>query len=212
MHTCLTSLSWAENTQHLTIIFLLNHIIISPPPPPPPPPLYTGNQLFPIPKQVLRTGPFWSPCRCVGTMPCESPNTTCSGLHSMLLDDAIRQVFALCIAPVAARATDNNTTAKKYILLCWPFLMAIAIHWYNTEHIAQWRRFRFRALLETMGRRHWESICSDSINRTRKGCLQQACQNLYRYSCSWAGCPYHSHDILPCPQVLPYAELPSWCP
>ena len=41
-------------------------------------------------------------------------------------------------------------------------LMAIAMQWYNTAHIVQWRRSR--ASLEATGRRHPTSTCSDNIN------------------------------------------------
>ncbi len=43
-------------------------------------------------------------------------------------------------------------------------LMAMAMHWYITAHIAQWRRSR--ASLEATGRRHWASICSNSSNQS----------------------------------------------
>ena len=42
--------------------------------------------------------------------------------------------------------------------------MAIAMRWYNTTHIAQWRRSR--ASLEATGCHHWPSICSNNIKGT----------------------------------------------
>jgi hypothetical protein len=39
--------------------------------------------------------------------------------------------------------------------------MAVAVHQYNTAHIAQWRRSR--ALLEATRRRHQASIMSNNI-------------------------------------------------
>ncbi len=58
-----------------------------------------------------------------------------------------------------ANKQQSTNTPKKVAML-----MAAAVRWYNTAHIAQWRRSR--ALLEATGRRHRASIMSDNINRT----------------------------------------------
>ncbi len=43
-------------------------------------------------------------------------------------------------------------------------LMAMAMRWHVTTHIARWRRSR--ALLEATGCHHWASIMSNNIKRT----------------------------------------------
>jgi hypothetical protein len=43
--------------------------------------------------------------------------------------------------------------------------MAMAMRWYVSVHIAQWRRFR--ALLDATKRRHRASIVANSCNRSR---------------------------------------------
>ncbi len=43
--------------------------------------------------------------------------------------------------------------------------MAMAMHRYETAHIAQWRRFR--ALFDATKRHHRVSIAADSCNRSR---------------------------------------------
>jgi hypothetical protein len=48
-------------------------------------------------------------------------------------------------------------------------LMTMAMRWYVTAHIAQWRRSR--ALLEATGRRHWASNMSNNIKETWLGCF-----------------------------------------
>ncbi len=53
----------------------------------------------------------------------------------------------------------STNTPKKVAML-----MAVAVHRYNTAHIAQWRRSR--ALLEATGRHHRASIMSNNINWT----------------------------------------------
>ncbi len=58
-----------------------------------------------------------------------------------------------------AKKQQSTNTPKKVVML-----MAAVVHWYNTSHIAQWRRSR--ALLEATGRCHRASIMSDNINRT----------------------------------------------
>ncbi len=45
------------------------------------------------------------PCQCLGAMPCALPDATCSGLHLMPLDDAIRQVLAPCCSYVVGGIT-----------------------------------------------------------------------------------------------------------
>ncbi len=44
--------------------------------------------------------------------------------------------YLLCIAPMAPRATKNQTTTKKYTHVA-AILMAVAVHRYNTACIAQ---------------------------------------------------------------------------
>jgi len=46
----------------------------------------------------------------------------------------------LRIAPAAARATANGTTMQNEPTLL-VIMMAVAMRWYYTAHIAQWRRF-----------------------------------------------------------------------
>ncbi len=52
----------------------------------------------------------------------------------------------------------TNTPRKQSVL------MAMVMRRYVTTQIAQWRRSR--ASIEATGRRHWESIMFDNINRT----------------------------------------------
>jgi hypothetical protein len=52
----------------------------------------------------------------------------------------------------------TNTPTKLAVL------MAEAMRWYVTAHIARWRRSR--ASLEATGCHHWASIMSDNINWT----------------------------------------------
>ncbi len=56
-----------------------------------------------------------------------------------------------------ANKQQSTNTPKKVAML-----MAAAVCWYNTAHIAQWRRSR--ALLEATRRHHWASIMSNNIN------------------------------------------------
>ncbi len=58
-----------------------------------------------------------------------------------------------------AKKQPSTNTPKKVAVL-----MAMAMHWYITAHIAQW--MRSRASLEATGRRHQESIMSNNINWT----------------------------------------------
>jgi hypothetical protein len=58
----------------------------------------------------------------------------------------------------AYKQQSTNTPAKLAIL------MAMAMCWYVTERIAQWRRSR--ASLEATGCRHWASIMPNNIVRT----------------------------------------------
>ncbi len=62
----------------------------------------------------------------------------------------------------AYKQQSTNTPLKLAIL------MAMAMHWYVTTHITQWRRSR--ASLEATGRCHCASIMPDNIVRT---CLWQ---------------------------------------
>ncbi len=63
-----------------------------------------------------------------------------------------------------ANKQQSTNTPKKVAML-----MAAAVRWYNTAHIAQWRRSR--ALLEATGRRHRASIMFDNMNRTWLRCF-----------------------------------------
>ncbi len=58
-----------------------------------------------------------------------------------------------------ANKQQSTITPKKVGVL-----MAVAMRWYVTAHIAQWRRSR--ASQEATERRHWASIMSDNINWT----------------------------------------------
>jgi hypothetical protein len=58
-----------------------------------------------------------------------------------------------------ANKQQSTNTPKKVAVS-----MAMAMRWYITARIAQWRRSR--ASLEATGHRHWASIMSDNINRT----------------------------------------------
>jgi hypothetical protein len=58
----------------------------------------------------------------------------------------------------ANKQQSTNTPAKLAVL------MAMAMCWYITARIAQWRRSR--ASLEATGCCHWVSIMSNNINRT----------------------------------------------
>jgi hypothetical protein len=71
--------------------------------------------------------------------------------------------YSLRITPVAARATGEQTTINKYTKKL-AVSMAMAMHWYVTACIPQWRRSR--ALLEATGCCHWVSIKSNNIKGT----------------------------------------------
>jgi hypothetical protein len=58
----------------------------------------------------------------------------------------------------ANKQQSTNTPRKQAIL------MAMAMRWYITAQIAQWRRSR--ASLKATGRHHWASIMSDNMNWT----------------------------------------------
>jgi hypothetical protein len=58
-----------------------------------------------------------------------------------------------------ANKQQSTNTPKKVAVL-----MAMAMRWYVTAHIAQWRRSRVS--LEATGHRHQASIMSNNINRT----------------------------------------------
>ncbi len=58
-----------------------------------------------------------------------------------------------------ANKQQSTNTPKKVAML-----MAAAVRWYNTTHIARWRRSR--VLLEATGHRHRASIMSNNINWT----------------------------------------------
>ncbi len=63
--------------------------------------------------------------------------------------------YSLSIAPAAARATANKTTMKKWTNFAGHF-KALAVCWYYTACITQWRRSR--ALVEATGCHHWVSL------------------------------------------------------
>ncbi len=63
----------------------------------------------------------------------------------------------------ANKQQSTNTPTKLAVL------MAMAMCWYVTARIAQWRRSR--ASLEATGCRHWASIMSDNINWTWLWCF-----------------------------------------
>ncbi len=70
---------------------------------------------------------------------------------------------SLHITLAATRATINNTTMQNVLTLL-AILMAVAVRWYYTAHIAHWRRSR--AFIKATKRRRRVSTRSDSINRT----------------------------------------------
>jgi hypothetical protein len=59
-----------------------------------------------------------------------------------------------------ANKQQSTNTPKKLAVL-----MAMAMCWYVTVYIAQWRRFR--ALLDATNCHHWASIVANSCNRSR---------------------------------------------
>jgi hypothetical protein len=69
--------------------------------------------------------------------------------------------YLLHIALVAARATANEMMKKNRPTFL-AISMDVAVHWYNTMHISQWRRSR--ASIEAIGRRHWASIAVNRCN------------------------------------------------
>jgi hypothetical protein len=73
--------------------------------------------------------------------------------------------YLLRITPAAARAS-INTTIMQHVLTLLAVLMAIAMWWYYTARIAQWRRFV--AFIKATKHRHRASTCSEII----KGTLQ----------------------------------------
>jgi hypothetical protein len=70
--------------------------------------------------------------------------------------------YSLRIAPVAARVACKTRWRNTPYLLA--ISMAMAIRWYNTAHISQWRRSR--ALLEDIERHHRVSARSNTSNWT----------------------------------------------
>jgi hypothetical protein len=66
--------------------------------------------------------------------------------------------YSLCITPAAARAT-INTTIMEHVPTLLAVSMAIAMRWYYTARIAQWRRFV--AFIKATKHHHWASTRSD---------------------------------------------------
>ena len=68
--------------------------------------------------------------------------------------------FLLRIAPAAVRATADKSLMKNVPTLL-PVLIAVAMRQYNTERIAQWRRFV--AFLKATKHHHWVSTHSNIL-------------------------------------------------
>ncbi len=100
----------------------------------------------------------WS-CKGVEAKHVASPNPACPGLLQKPLDAAIRRL----LAPYRAMETINKTTMQNEPSLL-AFLMAIAMRWYYTAHIAGW--WRFVAFIKATKRHHRASTRSDITNRT----------------------------------------------
>ena len=75
--------------------------------------------------------------------------------------------YSLCITPVAARVTANNTK-MLYVPTLMDVLMAIAMRWCYTVHIAQWRRCR--AFIKVTKCRHRVSTHSIAVLRSLQCC------------------------------------------
>jgi hypothetical protein len=71
--------------------------------------------------------------------------------------------YSLSIAPAAARATATKHQQKHAPTLL-AISMAVAVGWYDSTYIAQWRRSR--ASLEATGRHHWASNKSNNLQGT----------------------------------------------
>jgi len=92
--------------------------------------------------------------------------------------------YSLRITPAAAMETINKTTIQNepYLLA---FLMAIAMRWYYTAHIAGW--WRFVAFIKATKRHHRASTRSDITNRTRLSLILGVSSSLgNRQICSYA--------------------------
>jgi hypothetical protein len=58
-----------------------------------------------------------------------------------------------------------KTTTTKNAPTSLAILMAVAVCRYDTARIARWRMSRDS--MEATGRRHWASICSDKVLRSK---------------------------------------------
>jgi hypothetical protein len=74
------------------------------------------------------------------------------------------RVTTCSILPRRLPGQQANKQQSTNTLTLLAFLMAMAMSWYNTARVAQWRRSR--ALLEATGCHHWASIMSDNIKGT----------------------------------------------
>jgi hypothetical protein len=73
--------------------------------------------------------------------------------------------YSLRIAPAATRVTANKTK-MSHVPTLMAILMAIAMRWYYTAHIARWRWFlAFQKATKLL---HRASTRSDITNRTRQ--------------------------------------------
>ncbi len=82
------------------------------------------------------------------------------------------------VSPRQPPGQQQTKRQQKHVPKRLAILMAVAVHGYNTMHIAQWRRFR--ALLEATKRCHRASI---AVNRHNRSCM---CRFLQVFS--WSTC------------------------
>ena len=99
-------------------------------------------------------------------------NTECIARWSMswATPEASRYRHWATTCSVLPRQPPENQAKQRRWTTLLAILMEMTMHWYDTMHIAWWKRFE--ASIEATGRRHWASICSNIINWT---CLRRFC-------------------------------------
>ena len=83
------------------------------------------------------------------------------GLHSKPLAVVIGQLLMLTLyCPGGGQWGCMQGKKRKETPYLTAILLALAVHRYNTKHIAQWKGSR--AMTKATGRRHWASMAADS--------------------------------------------------
>ena len=107
--------------------------------------------------------PFCWPCGCIRAMVMASLDVGCPGLLLRKPLDATIGQLLITYYP-GCRQGDIQQKDEENTLNSLAISMAIAMRWYYTVRIAQWKRSR--AFLKATKRQHRASTCSDIINRT----------------------------------------------